>query len=91
MKCTRSLLLFSSLFLLCGCSTFDAGQAAQAPAAPTTKPLALPVGNNWQIIEEAPKLSNDQGRLPFQMEQSVQPEGKQPVAPEKKRTVETPR
>jgi len=84
-------MLFISLFVLCACSIFDARQSSPEPEVPTSKPLVLPVGNNWQIIEEAPKLSNDQGRLPFQMEQSVQPEGTQPLSPAENRTVEIPR
>ena len=91
MTFNRLLILLFSLFLLCGCALFDAGKSSPAPVVPTSKPLAMPVGNNWQIIEEAPKLSNDQGRLPFQMEQSVTPPGSQPLAPEEKRTIETPR
>ncbi|MDD2308185.1 MAG: hypothetical protein PHH91_01215 [Desulfuromonadaceae bacterium] len=55
------------------------------------KPLVLPVGKNWQVIEEAPKLSGERGRLHFQMEQSVQPEGANPVSPEENREIEMPR
>jgi hypothetical protein len=91
MKYARSLLLFISFFLLCACSFFGSRQSAPAPEVQPSKPLVLPVGKNWQIIEEAPKLSNDTGRLPFQMEQSVQPEGTQPLPPVGKRTIETPR
>ena len=91
MRCTRSLTLFIFPFLLCACSSFDARQSSPAPAVQTSKPLVLPAGKNWQIIEEAPKLSNDQGRLPFQTEQSVQPAGSQPLPPSEKRTIETPR
>jgi hypothetical protein len=90
MKCTLPLLIFIAMFLLSGCTIFDARQSDQAPVTPSA-PLTAPVGKNWQIIEEAPKLSNDQGRLPFQSEQSVQPEGARPIAPVDNRKIETPR
>jgi hypothetical protein len=57
----------------------------------TAHPLALPVGKHWQIVEEPPKLSDEHGRLPFQTEQSVQPEQAKPVVPTDNRTIETPR
>lgn len=76
-------LFFISLMLLCACTMFDTRQ-------PSPDPIVIPVGKNWQIIEEAPKLSNDQGRLPFQMEQSVEPEGAKPAAPTDNRTIKTP-
>jgi len=77
------LIISISFSLLCSCTVFDAGQSS--------KPLAVPVGKNWQIIEEAPNLSDERGRLPFQTEQSVQPEGTtKPVSPEDNRTIVTP-
>jgi len=76
-------IIFMSFLLLCSCTIFDAEQPS--------KPLVIPVGNNWQIIEEAPNLSNERGRLPFQTEQSVQPEGTtKPVSPTDKRKIVTP-
>lgn len=84
MKFTHLLLLSIGLFLICSCTIFDARQSAPAPP----KPLVLPVGKNWQVIEEAPKLSDERGRLPFQTEQSVQPEGSKPVTPAENRTIE---
>lgn len=83
MKNTLQLIFISSILLLCSCAIFDARHSSPAPAA-------LPVGNNWQIIEEPPKLSNDQGRLPFQAEQSVQPEGAKSAPPAENRTIRTP-
>jgi hypothetical protein len=72
-----------SLLMFCSCSILDAGQSR--------KPLAMPVGKNWQVIEEAPNLSDERGRLPFQTEQSVQPEGTtKPVSPADKRKIVTP-
>jgi hypothetical protein len=50
----------------------------------------LPVGKHWQIAEEPPKLSNDQGRLPFQMEQSLQPDAAKTAPPAENRTIKTP-
>jgi len=66
-------------------------QSVSDPVVMSPKPLAIPVGKNWQVIEEAPKLSTDGQRLPFQMEQSVQPEGTKQAAPAENRTIETPR
>jgi hypothetical protein len=57
---------------------------------PPPDQAVLPVSKNWQIIEEPPKLSNDQGRLPFQMEQSLLPEGAKHEQPAENRTIKTP-
>jgi hypothetical protein len=83
-------ILTVTLFLLCACTMFDPKHSATAPMAPP-KPLAIQVGKNWQLTEEAPKLSDERGRLPFQMEQSVQPEGAKSVSPAENRKMETPR
>lgn len=88
MKYIRPLLLLITLFILCSCAVFDAGQADRSPTDPP-KPLALPVGKNWQIIEEPPQLSDEQGRLPFHTEQSVQPDGLKSAAPADNRKIET--
>ena len=90
MKFIHVLILSIALFLLCSCTYFYAGRSANDPEVQDPKPLALPIGKNWQIIEEAPVLSNESGRLPFQMEQSVQPKGARPLTPEEmNRTIET--
>jgi len=85
--------LFSiGLLLLCSCSMFYTKPSSAAPDQQSSpKPLAVPIGKNWQVIEEAPKLSNDTGRLPFQTEQSLQPEVSKPLSPEDNRTIETTR
>jgi hypothetical protein len=83
MKNILQLIFISSIMFLCSCTMHDARHSSPAPAA-------LPVGSNWQIIEEPPKLSNDQGRLPFQAEQSVQPEGAKSATPAENRTIKTP-
>lgn len=82
--------LLVSLFLLGACTMFKAKEVP--PPQPVPKPLSVPVGKNWQVIEEAPTLTNErhEQRLPFQMEQSVQPAGAPPAAPIEKRKVETP-
>jgi hypothetical protein len=87
----RSICAFA-LFLLSGCTAFDATQPGSTPAKEQSGgPLSAPVGKNWQIIEEAPQLTDERGRLPFQTEQSLQPEGTtKPVTPGDKRTIETP-
>lgn len=90
MKFTQLLILSITLFLLCACTMFEAKKSAPAPMVPP-KPLTIPVGKNWQVIEEAPKLSDERGRIPFQTEQSVQPAGAPPVSPTDQRKLETPR
>jgi hypothetical protein len=58
----------------------------------SSKPLSMPIGKNWQLMEEAPNLSDERGRLPFQTEQSVQPEvTTKPMSPQDRRTIEMPR
>ena len=91
MKFTCQLILSIGLFSLCACTIFDAKQSATPPDVLPPKPLALPVGNNWQIKEEAPRLSDERGRLPFQTEQSVKPEGANPLLPTENRKIETSR
>jgi hypothetical protein len=83
------ILLFAVL-LLSSCTVFYSNQSPPAPAV-SPKPLAVPLGKHWQIKEEAPKLSDETGRLPFQTEQSVQPEGEKPVSPAENRKIETSR
>jgi len=83
-------LLCIGLFFLCSCSMFynaQPGSTSEVQSAP--KPLAIPIGKNWQVIEEAPQLSNDSGRLPFQTEQSLQPGSARPVPTEDNRRIET--
>jgi hypothetical protein len=82
-------ILIIGLFLLCSCTMFKAKQSTTAPMTPP-RPLAIQIGKNWKVIEEAPKLSDERGRLPFQTEQSVQPEGTKSVSPEDNRKLETP-
>lgn len=77
--------------LLSGCSTFYTAQSEEQSAMHVPKPLVQPVGKNWQVIEEAPKISDEKGRLPFQTEQSLQPDRPTIPAPAKNRTIETPR
>lgn len=87
MKYTKLLTLSIGAIFFCSCSLFGGGQ--QSPATGTSdKALSVPLGKNWQLVEEAPKLSGD--RLPFQTEQSLQPEGTKHEAPPKIE-VETPR
>jgi len=91
MKYTLPLTLCIGFCFLCGCTMFEAKKAASPPVA-QGKPLGVPVGKNWQVIEEAPSLTNERNnRLPFQTEQSVQPEGAPTVSPTDRRRIETPR
>jgi hypothetical protein len=55
------------------------------------KPLAIRIGENLQVIEEAPKLSDERGHVSFQTEQSLWPEGEKSVSQAEKRKIETPR
>jgi len=91
MKFIHLLILSIGLFFLCSCTFFYPRQTAPVPIVQSPKPLAVPVGKNWQVIEEAPKLSDERGRLPFQTEQSLQPGGAKPVSPEDNRNIEVPR
>jgi len=90
MKYTRPAILIICLFLTSACATFEAKQPAPPQEVPKT--LFSPVGKNWQVIEEAPNLTNERNERPaHQTEQSIQPEGVQrPVAPTEKRKIETP-
>ena len=91
MKFIQLPILSISLFLLCSCTTFYGKQSASAPVVQSPKPLAVPVGKDWQVIEEAPKLTNERGRLLFQTEQSLQPEGAKTAPPEDNRTIDISR
>lgn len=66
-------ILSISLFLLSSCSMFYSKQPDGVSEMQSPKPLAVPVGKNWQVIEEAPKLTNERERPSFQNEQSLQP------------------
>ena len=81
-------ILSVALFLLCACTMFYTKQSATAPMA-TPKPLAISVGNNWQVVEEAPKLSDERGHLPVKMEPML-PEGSKSGSPEENRKIVTP-
>jgi len=81
-------ILSVALFLLCACTMFYTKQSATAPMA-TPKPLAISVGNNWKVVEEAPKLSDERGHLPVKME-PMQPEGSKSGSPEENRKIVTP-
>jgi hypothetical protein len=70
------------LFFLCSCGIFYGKQPDGVSEMRSPKPLAVPVGKNWQVIEEAPKLTNGQERLPFQTEQSLEPEEATTAPPE---------
>src|SRR6185369_14719698 len=72
-----------ALAILCSCTVFNTNQTHPDSSAPD-------VGKDWQIIEQPPQLSNERGRLPFQMEQSVQPGVAKSLPPAEKRMIETP-
>jgi hypothetical protein len=92
MKSIQLIIYSIVLMTLCSCTMFYTKQPASTPEVQSSpKPLAIPVGKNWQVIEEAPKLSNDSGRLPFQTEQSLHPDTAKPAAPVDNRTIETTR
>jgi hypothetical protein len=89
LKFIQPLILCSGLLLLCACASFETKQPVSHSVPP--KPLGVPIGKNWQVIEEAPKLSDERARVPFQTEQSVQPPGAPPVTPSDNREIKTPR
>jgi len=91
MKFTYPLILSIGLSFLCSCNFFYGKHSASAPVVQSPKPLAVPVGKNWQVIEEAPKLTNERERLPFQTEQSLEPEGAKTAPPVDNRKIETTR
>jgi hypothetical protein len=76
------------LILLCACTMFGARQSATAPMAPPP-PLAISIGENWQLIEEAPRLSDERGHIPVKME-PMEPEGSKSVSPDENRKLVTP-
>ncbi|NVN92548.1 MAG: hypothetical protein HXX11_18400 [Desulfuromonadales bacterium] len=90
MKFIQLLILVNVLLLLCSCAIFDTKKLGQSSIM-SSNHLVLPVSKNWQAIEEPPKLSNERGRLSFQMEQSVQTKETRPISPEKNRNIDTPR
>ena len=51
-------------FLLCVRTMIGAKQSATAPILPP-KPLAIQIGKDWQVIEEAP-VSDERGHVSFQ-------------------------
>ena len=81
-------ILSVSLYLLCACTMFDARQSSMAPMVPS-RPLAISIGKNWQVIEEAPKLSDERGHLP-EKTAPMEPEGAKSVSPEENRKIVTP-
>jgi hypothetical protein len=91
MKRTLIIVYSICLFLLPACSMYDTRHTAPDTVVHSPKPLAVPVGKNWQIIEEAPKLTDERSRLPFQTEQSVQPEGTKTVSPTDTRKIDITR
>ena len=79
------------LLFVSGCKTMQSKEASSPPVVP--KKIAVPVGKNWQVVEEPPVLTNERHEqtLPFQTGQSLQPPGAPPVSPSGQRTIETPR
>jgi len=90
LRIAQSLSVLAVLVLLGGCSSRQAAKPAAAPMVPP-KPITIPIGKNWQVIEEAPQLTNERTNRPgFQTEQSVQPPGAPPTTPSDVRKLETP-
>jgi hypothetical protein len=79
--------LIIGLSLFCACTIFNPKQST-APLVPQ-KPIAVQIGKNWQVIEEAPELIDERGHLPFQTEQSMLPEGEKSASPADNRKIET--
>lgn len=85
----KYLVLITLMLTVTACTITRAKEPAQPVDLP--KPIAVQVGKDWQVVEEAPQLQNERNnQLPFQKEQSIQPEGAgAPVTGEKR--IETPR
>lgn len=81
MKFIYQSILFIGLFFLCSCGIFYGREADSASGMRSPKPLAVSVGKNWQVVEEPPKLTNEQERPSFQDEQSLQPDGATTASP----------
>jgi hypothetical protein len=90
MKNTLQFAPFIALIFLCSCSVFDTRRTTASAPVATPGSLAMPVSKNWQIIEAAPKLSDEHGRLPFQTEQSLQHDVEQPVYTGEIHTIKAP-
>ena len=90
MKYTRPATVVICMFFFSACAMFEAKEPTPTHVAP--KILSVPVGKNWQVVEEAPNLTNERNERPaFQTEQSLQPEGIQrPARPTEQRKIETP-
>ena len=73
--------LFLSVFLMLstGCAMINAWKSIPAPGG-CDKCHTVLVGNNWQLTSKIAILSEEQGRLPFQTEQSVISPGARPVS-----------
>jgi hypothetical protein len=69
---------------------FNSKQSTIASMVPP-RPLTMQIDKNWQVIVKAPDLIDERGHLPFQTEQSMQPEGANSVSPADNRRLETPR
>jgi hypothetical protein len=89
LKFAQLISLSLGLSLVCSCSVFEVKHQPGSASMVPPKPLAIPVGKNWQVIEEAPNLSDERAHVPFQTEQSLQPAGVSPVPTENR--IETPR
>ncbi len=85
------LMIALSATVICSCAVTGVLPGPQAPVK-ETRALVIPavlVGKDWQVIEKAPDLTDERGRLPFQTEQSVQPEGTKPTSPPDRQKIET--
>jgi hypothetical protein len=89
LKSAQPLIFSLGLLLISGCASFETKKPSSGSMVPP-KPLSMPLGKNWKVIEEAPQLSDERGHVPFQTEQSVQPPGAAPVSPTDNRKLETP-
>lgn len=89
MRAYHLLSAISCTLLVSSCALYESNHVATTTLHQPT-PLVIPAGKHWQIMEEPPTLSNDLGVLPFQMEQSLQPEGAPAVTPLLQQRSDTP-
>jgi hypothetical protein len=93
MKYPFRLTLSIGLLFFCACSLFKAKQPSPpTPQVIPMKALVAPVGKNWQVEIAAPAMTNVRtNQLPFQTEQSVEPDEDHVVLPADQRKIDTPR
>lgn len=79
MKFSPFLLLSVFLFMSSGCVLFSSWHAIPAPGG-CDQCHTVPISNNWQVVYQAPTLSDERDKLSFQTEQSTMPQNSKPAS-----------